>query len=253
MNNKIDRLITLIRETDKIVIFTGAGVSTESGIPDFRSPGGVWSRFDPADFTIERYLKSPEARDKQWQFLLANPELRLAQPNPAHIGIAKLEAMGKVLGVITQNIDGLHQKAGSTPRMVHELHGTLERIICLNCSAKFITNEVLAQHGACQHLPACDACGGMLKPDVVLFGEALPPLPLKTATQLSFAAELLLVVGSSLVVYPAASIPFHAKRNGAKVAIINLGETAFDDGADVVINDYASKVMTTIGESLEGC
>jgi len=248
---KIARLAEMIKTAHKIVVFSGAGISTESGIPDFRSPGGIWSRFAPSDFTIDKYLSDAQSRDRQWRFLLNNPEIRAASPNDAHLAVARLEGMGKVLAVITQNIDGLHQRAGSTPDKVYELHGNLDKIVCLDCSKYFPTDELAARWANSPSLPACEACGGLLKPAVVLFGEALPAEILSAATYLVREADLLLVIGSSLVVYPAAFLPSYAHSAGARVAIVNLGKTSFDEEADLLINDYAGRVMREAIDLLE--
>ena len=171
---RIGRVAEMIREAKRIVVFTGAGVSTESGIPDFRSPGGLWSRFDPDDFTIERFLASPETRRKQWRFLVAGGLFKDARPNAAHTAIAELEALGRLECVITQNIDNLHQMAGNDPRRVYELHGNMRWIRCLDCGDRTALEEILKKYRTADDPPACERCGGIMKPDVIFFGEALP-------------------------------------------------------------------------------
>ena len=199
-DTKIQELAKMLRNTRKAVFFTGAGISTESGIPDFRSPGGIWTKFDPDDFTLERFLSSYESRKKQWQFLLGTESIRSAKPNAAHLAIAELEKMGHVDCVITQNIDGLHQKAGSNPDRVYELHGNLEWAHCLNCKNRYRIDWIIERNGGVKEVPDCEYCGGMLKPDVVFFGGQLPQKTLEAAAISSSKCELFIVVGSSLVV-----------------------------------------------------
>ncbi len=243
---KVARIAEMISGTKETVVFTGAGVSTESGIPDFRSPQGLWSRFDPEDFTIEKYLSDPETRRKQWRFLLSNDLLKDASPNAAHEAIAELERMGRLSCVITQNIDCLHQKAGNDPRRVFELHGNLRWIRCLDCGRRSPLAQLLRERGLSEEMPRCGRCGGVLKPDVIFFGEALPEETLREAGRHTLHCDLLIVVGSSLVVYPAASMPLYAKQSGAKLAIINRTSTPYDPMADVVIHASAGEVMGRI-------
>jgi NAD-dependent deacetylase len=252
----IDRIAQLVVHALPVVVFTGAGVSTESGIPDFRSPGGLWSRFDPEDFTIDRFLTSPETRKRQWRFLFANEQLRDAQPNEAHAAIAEFERLGLLDCVITQNIDNLHQKAGNDPARVYELHGNMRRIRCLGCDEAFALDGLLRAGAAAGEVPACPFCGGLLKPDVVFFGEALPEKTLTEATRRAAACDLMIVVGSSLVVYPAAALPAFAKQAGARLVIVNLSPTPLDEAADLVIRAPAGEVMgrllTRLKEIVQG-
>ena len=245
-DEKIGRIAEMIREARRIVVFTGAGVSTESGIPDFRSPGGLWSRFDPDDFTIERFLASPETRRKQWRFLVSGGLFKDARPNAAHAAIAELDTLGRLECVITQNIDNLHQMAGNDPRRVFELHGNTRWIRCVECGDRTSMGEILGKYGAADAPPACERCGGIMKPDVIFFGEALPEDALREATWHANHCDLLIVVGSSLVVYPAASLPFAAEQAGAKLIIVNLTPTPADGIADVVINASAGEALTRI-------
>ena len=244
--DRIGQVAEMIREARRIVVFTGAGVSTESGIPDFRSPGGLWSRFDPEDFTIERFLTSPETRRRQWRFLLSGGLFKDARPNAAHVAIADLEALGRLECVITQNIDNLHQMAGNDPARVYELHGSMRWIRCLDCGERIALEEILRTHGTADAPPTCVRCGGIMKPDVIFFGEALPEETLREATWHANHCDLLIVVGSSLVVYPAASIPFAAEQAGAKIVIINITPTPADRIADVVINAAAGEALTRV-------
>jgi len=254
---RIGRAAEMIREASRIVVFTGAGVSTESGIPDFRSPGGFWTKFDPEDFTIDKFLSSPETRRKQWRFLLSGDLLKEAGPNAAHRAIAELEALGRLDCVITQNIDNLHQKAGNDPGRVYELHGTMHWVRCLKCGSRYALDEILKKYRMADDPPACERCGGIMKPDVIFFGEALPEDILEEATRHASRCDLLIVVGSSLVVYPAATMPFIAKESGAKLVIVNLTPTPADRIADVVINASAGEALTRIlaevKRRLSGC
>ena len=241
----IAKVAGMIREAGRVVVFTGAGVSTESGIPDFRSPGGIWTRFDPEDFTIDRFLSSPETRRKQWRILLEGGLFANARPNAAHYAVVELERMGKLLCVITQNVDNLHQKAGNDPARVFELHGNMNRIKCLDCGAIYKLETVL-KAAAPLDVPDCGQCGGMLKPDVVFFGESLPFQALSMANEHAAHCDLLIAIGSSLVVYPAAYIPLYAKRSGARLVILNRDETPCDADADVVIRAEAGETMSRI-------
>jgi len=229
----------------RIVVFTGAGVSTESGIPDFRSPGGIWTKFDPEDFTIFKFLSSSETRKKQWRILVESGLLSNAEPNRAHRAIADLEGMGKLDCVITQNIDNLHQKAGNSPEIVFELHGNMNRAKCLACGAMYPIGQALKQLDKGDE-PECESCSGMLKPDVVFFGESLPAEVLHEATRRSKICDLFIVIGSSLAVYPAAYMPAYAKEGGAKLAIINASTTTHDMQADILVNAGAGDVMEKI-------
>jgi len=247
---KIKELAEMLMATRKAVFFTGAGASTESGIPDFRSPGGIWSKFDPADFTLNSFLNSYESRKKQWQFLLGTETIRSAKPNAAHLAIAELEKMGFVACVITQNIDGLHQKAGSNPDRVYELHGNLDWVHCLSCKNRYRTDWVIERNRGVKKVPDCEYCGGILKPDVIFFGEQLPRKTLESAAISSSTCELFVVVGSSLVVYPAAYMPIYAKAAEARLAIINMVETPCDEEADLIISGQAGVVMEEVMQAI---
>lgn len=251
MEDKINKVAQMIAAARKVVIFTGAGVSTESGIPDFRSPGGLWTRFDPDDFTIDKYLRSGETRRKMWKILLEGGLLANAQPNAAHLAIAELEKMGKLSSVITQNIDNLHQKAGNDPDFVYELHGNMEWMICLECGKRYPVDSLIEEIKSEDYVPDCENCGGILKPDVIFFGEALPQKTLMDATREAQECDLFIVIGSSLVVYPAAYMPVYAKRGRAKLVIINIGPTEQDDMADVIIDHSAGETMTKIMQKLK--
>ncbi len=251
-DERIGRVAEMIGQARHIVVFTGAGVSTESGIPDFRSPGGFWTKFDPEDFTIDRFLSNPDTRRKQWRFLLSGDLIKDASPNAAHRAIAELEALGRLDCVITQNIDNLHQKAGNDPGRVYELHGTMHWIRCLKCGGRYALEEILNIYRTAADPPDCRRCGGIMKPDVIFFGEALPEETLQEATRHASRCDLLIVVGSSLVVYPAATLPLIAKESGAKLVIVNLTPTPADQFADIVINASAGDVLTRILAEVKG-
>jgi NAD-dependent protein deacetylase/lipoamidase len=222
-----------LRASRRPVAFTGAGVSTASGIPDFRSPGGVWARYRPV--TFQEFLASEEARRRYWEYKKETyADIARSRPNAAHLALARLEAEGRLLGVITQNIDGLHQEAGS--RTVIELHGTNRRVECLSCGRTEDAGRIQERLLAGCDLPLCDACGGLLKPATISFGQALRPEVLEEAFGLARRADLLLVLGSSLVVYPAAAIPEAAVAAGASLVIINREPTPLDDRAAVILH-----------------
>ena len=256
-HKKIGRVAEMILRAGDVVVFTGAGISTESGIPDFRSPGGFWTKFDPEDFTIEKFLESPETRRKQWRFLLADDLLREAVPNAAHLAVADLAKLGKLDCIITQNIDNLHQKAGNDPDTVFELHGNMRWIRCLDCGNRSPLEAILKETGPSDDVPVCGLCGGILKPDVIFFGEALPEAVLQEATWRASHCDLFIAIGSSLVVYPAAYMPLYAKQSGAKLVIVNLTPTPADRTADVVIHASAGgvmeRVLADVQKGISGC
>jgi len=236
----------LIISARKIVVFTGAGHSTESGIPDFRSPGGIWDQFDPDDFTYQKFVSSPDSRRKQWQMLWGGHLTTEIEPNPAHYAIVELDRLGKLDCIITQNIDNLLQKAGVPADKILELHGNMQWVICLNCGQHYPLEQIRARLDAGEEIPDCEACHGILKPDIVLFGEALPEAVLNEATFRSSHCDLFIVIGSSLVVYPAAYMPVYAIEAGARLVIINLGPTPMDHQADVLIQARAGETMSEI-------
>lgn len=243
---KIKLVADMILDSEKIVVFTGAGVSTESGIPDFRGPEGIWTRFDPDDFTIDKFLHSEETRKKQWRILVGEGHFSDIEPNKAHFAIAEMEELGKLDCVITQNIDNLHQKAGNSSERVFELHGNMKWVRCLDCHALFPIDYVEKMLKDGMEEPPCRKCYGTLKPDVVFFGEALPEHAMEAATLHSSDCDLFIVVGSSLLVRPAALMPMYAKDGRAKLVIINIGETPYDRQADVLINESAGDTMDRI-------
>jgi len=245
---EIELLAQLIIESKKVIVFTGAGISTESGIPDFRSPGGIWSRYDPEDFTIQKFLSGPAARKTIWKMSAESGLLTEAEPNPAHYAIAELYQLGKLDCVITQNIDNLHQKAGVPEDKVFELHGNMRWAVCLSCRRRFPMSEVLQKIKEGIEVPDCPDCQGILKPGAVFFGEALPQDVLQEATRRSQNCDLFIVIGSTLVIYPAAYMPAYARDAGAKLAIVNLTPTPLDHYATVVIQGGAGEIMSRVIE-----
>jgi NAD-dependent deacetylase len=228
----------------RIVVLSGAGISTDSGIPDFRGPQGVWTRDPQAEklSNIHYYVADPEIRRRSWQSRLAHPAWR-ARPNAGHAAIVELERRGKLHALITQNIDGLHQKAGNSPARVIEVHGTVHNVVCLSCGRKGPMEAALERVRAGDTDPPCTECGGILKSDTISFGQALVPEVIDRAMQVSTEADLFISVGTSLQVYPVAGAVPAAKRAGARVVIVNAEPTPFDDIADAVLRE-------TIGESL---
>ena len=252
MDELIQKVTDLIRHSKKVIVFTGAGVSTESGIPDFRSPGGVWQKYNPEDFYYQKFISSEESREKYWQMSREFYEpLKNAQPNAAHRAVAELEKMGKLDCVITQNIDNLHQRAGSSPQKVIELHGTAVSVSCLSCRKKYPREEIQSWLLRGVKAPRCDACGGILKPDTVSFGQSMPVKETEEAFHRARNCDLFIVIGSSLIVQPAATVPLEAKESGAKLVIINRDPTNHDSYADVVIHGSAGEVMSQVLKCLK--
>jgi len=246
LDSLVDRVADLIIKAKSIVIFTGAGISTESGIPDFRSPGGIWDRFDPDDFTYQKFVADPESRRKQWQMLGEGGLTTEAKPNAAHYAIAELDRLGRLDCVITQNVDNLHQKAGLPSEKVFELHGNMQWAVCLSCGRRYPFEQIKVRLDEGEEVPDCEACHGMLKPDAVFFGEPLPEKVLKEATLRSRNCDLFIVIGSTLVVYPAAYMPIYAVNSGAKLVIINLSSTPMDQQATALIRAKAGETMLRI-------
>ena len=242
----IARVAALIPTAERVIVFTGAGVSTESGIPDFRSAGGIWEKYNVEDFTYDKFLASPRARALTWQLFMEDTFWK-ARPNPAHHALAELERMGKLDCVITQNIDSLHQEAGNSPDNVIELHGTARWVYCLHCGVRFPSEEVYERIRRDRlEIPDCTACGGMLKQAVIAFGEPMPEAETLEAERRARCCDLFIVVGSSLVVFPAASMPLLAVRGGAKLVIINAEATPQDGIADIIIRGKAGEVLPEI-------
>ena len=244
----IDKVADLIINTKRLVVFTGAGISTESGLPDFRSPGGIWDRFDPDDFTYEKFISSPQARYKQWQMFKEGGLITEVKPNPAHYAIAELDRLGKLDCVITQNVDNLHQKAGVPEGKVFELHGNMQWAVCVSCGKRYPMAQLKIRFDAGEEIPDCEVCHGILKPDAVFFGEPLPIAVFEEAAHRSRNCDLFIVIGSTLIIYPAAEMPDYAVKRGAKLVIINLSPTPMDKRATVLIKAKAGETMTSIVE-----
>jgi len=242
----MDAARDLLAAKRRLVAFTGAGVSTASGIPDFRSPGGIWDRYRPVP--IQEFLASEEARRRYWKYKRETyTDFAGARPNAAHLCLARLEAEDRLLGVITQNIDGLHQDAGS--RRVIELHGTNRRVDCLDCGRRYPAAEVQERlNGGCE-VPVCDSCRGPLKAATISFGQALDSRVLAEAFEIARSADLLLVLGSSLVVYPAAAIPEAAASAQVPIVIINREPTPLDSLATAVVLGAVEKILPALLDS----
>ena len=243
----IEEVADLIANAKRVMVFTGAGISTESGIPDFRGPDGLWTKVDPNDFTYQKFVSDKEARKRLWQL---NRYMGLTwkdiEPNLAHYAVAEMDKMGKLDCVITQNVDGLHQKAGVPDDKVIQLHGNMQWVKCIDCGVRHSYEEVERWLEAGAEDLECVQCGGILKPDAVFFGEAMPVHETMEAERRSSQCDLCIVIGSSLVVYPAALMPQYALQSGAKIVIINDGETGMDRSADVRIWDKAGEVMSEV-------
>lgn len=231
----LDKLKDLLDRSRQAVVFTGAGVSTESGIPDFRSPGGIWSKNRVIYF--DEFVRSRDARIEAWTRLFdGRPTLKAATPNAGHRAIARLVDAGKVSHIITQNIDGLHQASGVPGSKVIEVHGNATYAKCLECELRHEFDEIEPVFKATKEPPTCKACGGIVKSATISFGQAMPELEMERAAEASLECDLFLAIGSSLVVYPAAGLPIAAKRHGARLVILNRDPTELDHLADLVIN-----------------
>lgn len=241
--SKADDLRRMLEEARTIVAFTGAGISTESGIPDFRSPGGIWTKCRPIEFGD--FLASEEARRETWRRKFATHEtMQKATPNAGHRALARLVELGKMPAVITQNIDGLHQASGVPDDKVIELHGNTTYAGCLDCRRRYELEWVREVFAADEQLPVCTVCGGHIKTATISFGQSMPEAEMERAQEVALAADLFIVLGSSLVVYPAAGFPVMAKRNGARLVIVNREPTDQDDLADLVINAEIGATMS---------
>jgi NAD-dependent deacetylase len=239
----IQQLREMVEQAAVVVPFTGAGISTECGIPDFRSPGGLWTKMQPIEFSD--FLASREMRDESWRRRFAMEEqFGGAKPGRGHRALASLYKAGKIPGIITQNIDNLHQSSGFAPEDVVELHGNTTYATCLDCGKRYElpwVKQSLAQSGG--RSPECTVCDGFIKTATVSFGQSMPEAAMRRAQELTEACDLFLAIGSSLVVWPAAGFPLAAKRNGARLVIINRDETEFDEIADLVLHDDIGTVL----------
>jgi NAD-dependent deacetylase len=240
-----ERLREMLEAARRVAIFTGAGISTESGIPDFRSPGGVWSKMSPIYF--QDFVRSEARRREAWDRTFSGRAGWVGkQPNAGHFAVARLVASGKARAVITQNVDNLHQAAGVPAGQVIELHGNASYAACLECGLRHELEDLKALYQATGDLPACRDCGGMVKTATISFGQSMPREPMARAGAEALACDLFLVLGSSLVVVPAADFPLMAKRNGARLAILNRDPTEQDLIADLALHDEIGPVLSSV-------
>ena len=240
----LDRFARMIRDASRIVAFTGAGISTESGIPDFRSPGsGLWNKMKPIEF--QDFMASEDVRQESWRRRFESRDTAWddAKPNRGHLGVAKLVEQGKCIGVITQNVDNLHQDSGIPDEHVVELHGNSRYAACLSCHARFELAGLKAQFLDRGRVDACDRCGGIIKTATISFGQAMPDEAMRRAQQMTEASDLFIVIGSSLVVHPAAGFPECASRRGARLVILNREPTPLDNIADLVLHEEIGPTM----------
>jgi NAD-dependent deacetylase len=240
----VEKLRDLVNRSNVVLPFTGAGISTECGIPDFRSPGGLWTKNAPIH--LDDFLSSAEMRDEAWRRRFAmEQQFSTARPGRGHRAIAALHHAGKVPGVVTQNIDNLHQASGISHDRVIELHGNTTYATCLSCAKRYElpwVKERFDRDGG--HVPNCESCDGYIKTATISFGQAMPELAMRRAQELTDACDLFLAIGSSLVVWPAAGFPVMAKRNGAKLVILNRESTELDEISDLVIHDDIGAVLS---------
>ncbi len=244
---------TVLRTAQRVLVFTGAGISTESGIPDFRGPEGLWTKVDPDDFTIDRYLADPELRKRSWRMYLEGGfrNMMRAKPNAAHHAVTALWKAGRWAGCVTQNIDGLHQAAGLDQREVAELHGHLRRARCVQCGQSWPMADVVSRVSHGEDDPRCSRCGGIVKSATVMFGEILPADQVERAYRMADSADAVLAIGSTLSVYPAASVAVETALRGSPLVIVNLGDTDYDHLARVKVEGPAGAVVPALVERLE--
>jgi NAD-dependent deacetylase len=236
-------LARLIADARRMVVFTGAGISTESGVPDFRSPGGVWSKMKPIYF--QDFVGSEEKRREAWTRAFTGKAGWVgAKPNTGHFAVARLVEQGKVAAVVTQNVDNLHQDSGVPPDRIVELHGNASYAKCLECGERHELAELKDSFLKVGEIPYCRRCGGLVKTATISFGQPMPAGPMARAEEATLACDLFLVLGSSLVVYPAAGFPLLAKRNGARLAIVNREPTELDAYADLVLHDEIGPALS---------
>jgi NAD-dependent deacetylase len=242
MEADIAKLNALVDAAETVLPFTGAGISTESGIPDFRSPGGLWTKYRPIPF--DQFTASAAMRDESWRRRFAmDAQFSTALPGRGHLALASLYRQGKVRAVITQNIDNLHQASGIAPDHVVELHGNTTYATCLDCARRYELPWIRERFEAGGSAPDCPHCGGFIKTATISFGQAMPEAAMRRAEQLAVGCNLFVAIGSSLVVWPAAGFPLLAKRTGARLVIINREPTDFDEVADLVINGDIGTVL----------
>jgi NAD-dependent deacetylase len=243
-NQLIDDLVYMISRSTNLVFFTGAGISTESGIPDFRSPGtGIWNKMKPIEFSD--FVASEEARAESWRRkFTGDNSMADAKPNKGHLAIVDLIAAGKCKGVITQNVDNLHQASGINDELVVELHGNASYASCLDCQQRYELSELKLQYEQSNTISPCPLCGGLIKTATISFGQSMPEREMHRAAEMTAGCDLMIVLGSSLTVYPAAAFPEHVAQRGASLAIINQQSTGLDTIADLVINEPIGTTLT---------
>ena len=242
-----DDVAQWVRDADAVGVLTGAGISTDSGVPDFRGPQGVWTKDPKAErmATLQHYLSDPDTRRRSWRNRMESPMWH-AQPNAGHRALVDIERRGNLAGIVTQNVDGLHQAAGSDARLVVEIHGNANNTRCVRCGDRRPMDEALERVRAGEEDPPCLICGGILKSTTISFGENLDPVTVMRAEAVAMASDVFIVAGSTLTVYPAASLAPMARSNGARLVIANLEPTAYDDVADAVLTGPLSEVLPAI-------
>ena len=245
----LEEIAGWIRDANRVVVLTGAGISTESGIPDFRGPQGVWTKNPEAEkmATIQYYMSDPEIRKRAWR-TRTDHEAWTAKPNAGHAALAELERKGRVHTLVTQNVDGLHQAAGSSNDRIVEIHGTMREVMCMSCGERAPMERALARVRAGEEDPPCRTCGGILKSATISFGQNLIPEDLQRSFDAAAGADLFLAVGTSLVVYPVADLPRVALESGARLVILNAEATPYDRLASAVIRDRLGEVLPKLVE-----
>lgn len=246
-----ESLVDALRRAERVTVLTGAGISTESGIPDFRGPHGIWTKDPTAEklSSLQHYMNDPTLRVKAWQARLTHPAWR-ASPNPAHEALASLEKKGKLQCLITQNVDGLHQCAGSTPEITIEIHGTMREVTCMSCGERAPMERALERVRGGQTDPPCRTCGGILKSATISFGQKLVQDDLQRAQRAAMSCEVFLAIGTSLTVFPVAYLPQIAVSAGADLAILNAEPTPYDDLARWVFRDPLSQVLPALVDAI---
>ena len=246
MSTAVEELRAILEDHSRGVVFTGAGISTESGIPDFRSPGGVWTKNQPIDFS--EFMASEEMRRESWRRKIRSDEvISKSKPNRGHRAVAELNKQGKVFSLITQNVDNLHQVSGIADDAIIELHGNTTYAKCLDCGKRFELRPIYDAFAKDERLPVCDACEGIIKTATISFGQSMPEREMARAEEATLNCDLFIAIGSSLVVFPAAGFPLIAKQNGATLVLLNRDPTGLDDHADLVLNE---EIGPTLGEAV---
>ncbi|HVR31980.1 MAG TPA: Sir2 family NAD-dependent protein deacetylase [Acidimicrobiia bacterium] len=245
--------ISVLRRSNRILAYTGAGCSTESGIPDFRGVNGLWTRVDPDDFTIDRFVAEPEVRIRSWRMHQEGAlwgDRADIRPNAAHHALTDLWRRDRLSGIVTQNVDGLHQASGAPDEAVAEVHGNVRKSLCMSCETRWTTEEVLGWVDAGMTDPVCPRCGGIVKTTTVMFGELLPDREMNKARSMAESADAVLVVGSTLGVYPAALVPLSVVQRGAPMVIVNIGPTDHDELATVKLETSAGATLAELIQAL---